>query len=143
MRFVRRAVAGAITATAISAAIIVTATPALATSGPCAAGEACLFFNSDYQGATFSDGNGNSQTPENYGSPNWYIFTNGNGAGYYVKNNAASVFNYDINYSLTIYYNSNNSGPSQYIKRGTGANLNATLKNNNASQCYDFFAVCP
>jgi hypothetical protein len=116
---------------------------ASASAGICAAGEVCLFYNSGYQGATFSDGYGSSQSPENYGAPNWYVFSGGNGAGVYVKNNAASVFDYNTNYSVTIYYNSNNTGPKQYFKRGTGGNLNDTLKNNNASQCYDFFDVCP
>lgn len=142
MRAARFLVAGAVALSAAGASLV-GATSANATAGPCASEEACLFFNSNYQGATFSDGRGNSQTPENYGDPNWYTFSNGNGAGYYVKNNAASVWNYDMNYSLTIYFNSNNMGPSQYIKRGTGANLNTQLKNNDASQCYDFFNVCP
>lgn len=42
-----------------------------------------------------------------------------------------------------LFCNSDNTGPKQNFKRGTGGNLNATLKNNNASQRYDFFDVCP
>lgn len=60
-----------------------------------------------------------------------------------MKNNAASAWNFNLNYSVTVYFNSNNSGPSQFIKRLTGANLNDQLKNNNASQCLDFFQYCP
>jgi len=142
MRIAKSLAVGAVFSSLIGAAFV-GAESASASAGPCAAQEACLFFNSGYQGATFSDGAGNSQTPENYGAPNWYTFSNGNGAGIYVKNNAASVFDYDTNYSVTIYYNSDNTGPKQYIKRGTGANLNSDLKNNDASQCYDFFQACP
>lgn len=136
-----KVMAGALTAAALGVGLV--AAPAAEAVGCNSSIGACLYYNSNFQGATFWDQNGNSKGAENYGAPNWYTFSGGNGAGIYVKNNAASVYNYDTNYSVTIYYNSNNSGPSQYIKRGTGANLNSTLKNNNASQCFDFYAECP
>ncbi len=135
--------AGALTAAALGVGLIAAPAAQAGTCNPSGGIGACLYYNSNYQGAQFQDGAGNSRTPENYGAPNWYTFSGGNGSGLYVKNNAASVYNYDTEYSVTIYYNSNNSGPSQYFKRGTGANLNSTLKNNNASQCFDFYAVCP
>ncbi|MFJ4671291.1 MULTISPECIES: peptidase inhibitor family I36 protein [Kitasatospora] len=124
-------------------AFSVPAASAAPNPGTCSGSDFCLYFNSDFKGATFEDGRGNSQTPENYGAPNWYRFSGGNGAGSYVKNNAASAWNFNLNYSVTVYFNSNNSGPSQFIKRLTGANLNDQLKNNNASQCLDFFQYCP
>ncbi|WP_051858673.1 peptidase inhibitor family I36 protein [Streptomyces cellulosae] len=143
MRIRNKVVAGALTAAGLGIGLIAAPAAEAAACNPSAGIGACLYYNSNFSGAQFQDGSGNSQSPENYGAPNWYTFSGGNGAGLYVKNNAASVYNYDTNYSVTIYYNSNNSGPSQYFKRGTGANLNSTLKNNNASQCFDFYAVCP
>ncbi|MET7288504.1 hypothetical protein [Streptomyces sp. NPDC005573] len=133
--------AGAVAAAALGVALV--AAPAAEAAGCNSSVGACIFYNSNFQGATFWDPDGTSHGADNYGEPNWYTFSGGNGSGIYVKNNAASVYNYDSSYSVTIYYNSNMSGPSQYIKRQTGANLNSTLKNNNASQCFDFYAVCP
>ncbi|MFD9066960.1 peptidase inhibitor family I36 protein [Kitasatospora purpeofusca] len=111
--------------------------------GTCSGQDFCLYYNSNFQGATFEDGRGSSQASENYGAPNWYTFSGGNGAGVNVKNNAASAWNFNFNFSVTVYYNSNSSGPNQYIKRLTGANFNDQLKNNNASQCLDAFQPCP
>ncbi|MER7708168.1 peptidase inhibitor family I36 protein [Kitasatospora sp. NPDC097605] len=126
-----------------SLALSAPAASAAPNPGTCSGQDFCLYFNSNFQGATFEDGRGNSHVAENYGAPNWYKFSGGNGAGYYVKNNAASGWNFNINYSVTVYFNSNNTGPSQYIKRMTGANFNDQLKNNNASQCFDFYDYCP
>ncbi|GAA1992734.1 peptidase inhibitor family I36 protein [Kitasatospora viridis] len=140
----RRTFAGLLAAAALGAAVLAAA-PAYADGpGDCPSDVACLFYNSGFQGSYFGDGAGNSQTPENYLYNSWYTFGggNGSGAGQYVKNNAASVYDYNINYSVTIYYNSNNAGPSQTIGPDAGANLNSTLKNNNASQCFDFFQEC-
>ena len=138
-----KVIAGAMTAAALGVGLVVAPTADAAT-GSCASYDACLYYNSNFQGAIFGDSSGTSQGADNYGSPNWYTFGGGNGAGLPVKNNAASVWDFDPNYSVTIYYYSNMAtGPSQYFKRGTGGNLNSTMKNNNASQCFDFYQVCP
>jgi hypothetical protein len=49
-----------------------------------------------------------------------------------VKNNAASVWN-RTGKSVTVYFNSGYAGSAQSFASGAKANLNATLKNNNAS----------
>ncbi|MFE9426456.1 hypothetical protein ACFYNO_26240 [Kitasatospora sp. NPDC006697] len=146
----RRTVAGLLATAALGTGLLgtglLTAAPAYADGpGSCPSYDACLFYNSNFQGSYFGDSAGNSQTPENYLYNSWYTFAggNGSGAGQYVKNNAASVYDYDINYSVTIYYNSGNAGPRQTIGPDAGANLDRDVKNNNASQCFDFFQECP
>lgn len=119
---------------------VLLATPASASgSGNCSGIDACLYFNSNLAGAKYGDPRGNTRSVENYSG----YFGGGNGAGVPVKNNAASVRNLNINYYVKIYYNSNYGGPSQMIPAGKWQNLNATLKNNNASQCFDFYNPCP
>jgi hypothetical protein len=49
-----------------------------------------------------------------------------------VKNNAASVWN-RTGQTVRVYFNSNFAGASQDFASGAKGNLNATLKNNNAS----------
>src|SRR5262249_28809674 len=94
-----KVVAGAMTAAALGVGLV--AAPAASADSCNRTIGACIFYNSGYSGASFWDGGGNSHTPENYGAPNWYTFSGGNGSGLYVKNNAASVYNYDTNYSVT------------------------------------------
>lgn len=120
---------------------LIGATPASATgTGSCDDTiDACLYFNSNLAGAKYGDSRGSTRSIENYTG----TFGGGNGAGYPVKNNAASVDNMNYNYSVTIYYNSNYGGPKQKISRNSWANLNSSLKNNNASQCFDTYNVCP
>ena len=142
---VSKAIFAGVMSVAALGAVIAAAPAASAAPNPgtCQVVDVCLYYNSGYQGATFGDGNGNSQKPENYGAPNWYVFSGGSGAGIDVKNNAASVYNFDINDTATIYVNSNNTGPHQSFPPNTGGNLNSGLKNNEASQCLDFFQTCP
>jgi hypothetical protein len=82
--------------------------------------------------STYEDGIVNEYT---------YIFdTNSKlaGHGQAVKNNAASAYNDSNQHDFRVYYYSGYTGPSQLIPEvgstGNPANLNATLKNNNASQ---------
>ncbi|MDX3376152.1 MULTISPECIES: peptidase inhibitor family I36 protein [Streptomyces] len=132
----KKMTAGAI-ATAALGLVVVTGAPASATGQNSCDDtiDACLYYNSNYAGPKFGESRGNSVTPHNYTGS----FSN----GYAVKNNAASVRNLNYNYSVRIYYNSGNAGPSQLIARNSSANLNATLKNNNASQCFNTRQVCP
>lgn len=99
--------------------------------GVCDVGEVCLYYNSNGEGSV-SDFRGSIP---NYGGsqPNCYEFKgSGNGQGKCVKNNAASVWN-RTGRSVTIYYNSNHSGPSQTIPDGEPVNLRPELKNENAA----------
>ncbi|TDV56467.1 peptidase inhibitor family I36 protein [Actinophytocola oryzae] len=91
----------------------------------------CFYFNSNYAGARadylYSDGNLDNERFNKGGS-------GANGYNVVVKNNAASVVN-NWSYSATVYYNSgcNGSVASQTIGAYGKANLNASMKNENAS----------
>lgn len=90
----------------------------------------CLYYNSDYAGARFND-----PGMDNYAGWVFKSWSGGDaGAGQAVKNNAASVQNYDPKCTAIVYYNSNQAGASQKIGPDDEANLNSTLKNENASQ---------
>ncbi len=118
---------------AVGGALVATATPASATArnGVCEDGEFCYYYNSDNAGSVsdFTSSLGN------YGAtqPDCYEFKGtGAGQGLCIKNEAASVWNRSDE-TVTVYYNSNYGGSSQSFASGAKTNLNATLKNNNAS----------
>jgi murein DD-endopeptidase MepM/ murein hydrolase activator NlpD len=123
---------------AVAAVVAVGATFATAPSaqaaardGVCQSGEFCLYYNSDHLGSV-SDFT--TSIPD-YGSsqPDCYDFKGaGAGQGQCVKNNAASVWN-RTGGPVTVFYNSGYSGDSQTFAAGAKVNLNATLKNDNAS----------
>ncbi|KNX38267.1 phage tail tip lysozyme [Luteipulveratus halotolerans] len=99
--------------------------------GVCNDGEFCYYYNS-YQAGSVSDFTG---SVSDYGTtqPTCYEFKGaGNGQGLCVKNNAASVWNRSTK-PVTVYYNTGYLGATQTIQPGVKANLNSTLKNNNAS----------
>ncbi|AKU15622.1 phage tail tip lysozyme [Luteipulveratus mongoliensis] len=99
--------------------------------GVCDSGEFCYYYNSN-QAGSISDFTGDIA---DYGAtqPSCYDFKGaGAGKGLCVKNNAASVWNKSSK-PVTVYFNSDYGGSSQTIAAGTKANLNSTLKNNNAS----------
>lgn len=99
--------------------------------GTCDSGEFCLYYNSDNAGSV-SDF---TTSISDYGDtqPSCYEFKGaGNGQGLCVKNNAASVWN-RTGGSVTVFYNSGYAGDSQTLAAGAKGNLNATLKNENAS----------
>ncbi|MFF4345062.1 hypothetical protein ACFY00_34730 [Kitasatospora sp. NPDC001540] len=123
---------------------LVSASPAAASSGYCAnTYDACLFYSPGYAGGYFGDGEGTTKGYETYQYSSTYTFGGGGaGSGQYVRNNAASVFNYNINDSLTIYYSPGGYGVSQFFRPNTGGNLISALRNNNASQCFDTFDIC-
>lgn len=129
------AAAGALAVAASGAAITATlaAQPAVAADrdGKCESGEFCYYYNSNHKGS-ISDHR--SSVPD-LGSkqPGCFEFKGaGTGKGKCVKNNAASVFN-RTNKTVTVFFNSGYGGASQAVKPGGKVNLNATLKNNNAS----------
>ncbi|MFC1416622.1 hypothetical protein [Streptacidiphilus cavernicola] len=120
------------------------ADPAVTTkTSPCQAWEvgACLFYNSNGAGATYGFGiNVPDLSGYSYscGAGNEcrvnYVFSGGAGSGVSVKNNAASVSNGYEAQEVTVFYNSNFSGPRQDIDPTMKAvNLNSTLKNEDAS----------
>ncbi|MBO2453514.1 peptidase inhibitor family I36 protein [Actinomadura barringtoniae] len=110
-----------------------TAAPASAAArnGKCDSGEFCLYYNSGLKGSLsdFTSSVGDYGTKQ----PKCYDFkSKGAGKGMCVKNHAASAWNRSKK-TVRVYYNSNFGGRYQDIKAGAKANLNSTLKNNNAS----------
>jgi hypothetical protein len=108
-----------------------TSASAATRDGACNSGEFCYYYNSDEAGSV-SDFGGSIA---DYGTtqPSCYDFKGaGAGQGQCIKNNAASVWNRSSQ-TVRVYYNSNYGGSYQDIPSGTKRNLNATLKNNNAS----------
>ena len=132
MRIKRLAATGSM-ALALAGAGLVTATPANAAIS-CNYGMACLHYNSNFEGAILNQ----QYAISNYDGYRFSasVYDNGgSGAGSGVKNNAASVQNNDPNFAFRVYYNSNFNGTyaQQTIMGWDAANLNATMKNNNAS----------
>src|SRR4029450_4738840 len=122
----------AVVVSALAGATVV-GSPAFAAArdGHCDSGEFCYYFNSDQAGSVsdFTD------SQDDYGTtqPSCYEFKGaGNGEGVCVKNNAASVWN-RTGKTVRVYFNSNYAGAHQDFAAGAKGNLNATLKNNNAS----------
>jgi murein DD-endopeptidase MepM/ murein hydrolase activator NlpD len=128
----RSTVVGLATGALLTASVVTAFSAQAATrNGVCESGEFCLYYNSNQQGSV-SDF---TTSISDYGSsqPSCYDFKgSGAGKGLCVKNHAASVRN-NASVPVTIYFNSGYSGASQTIAPGTSANLNATLKNENAS----------
>ncbi|GIF49290.1 peptidase inhibitor family I36 [Asanoa ferruginea] len=130
---IRKSLAIVGTALAITTSILAVASPASAASrdGVCDSGEFCYYYNSNYAGSV-SDF---TTSVDDYGTtqPSCYEFKgSGAGQGLCIKNNAASAWN-RTSKSVVVYFNSNFGGATQTIAAGARANLNATLKNNNAS----------
>ncbi|MFJ1706898.1 peptidase inhibitor family I36 protein [Kitasatospora sp. NPDC088346] len=113
-------------AAALGAALLVPAfaTAAHADASDCEKWSFCFFYNSNQQGSHDTLGD---SVPNLAG----YIFTSpGNGQGQPVKNNAASVVNNGC--PAHVYFNSNFSGPNDFIPMFESANLENTY-NENAS----------
>ena len=133
MKLLRKALTVATLALAAATPVLATSTPAFAASrdGVCDSGEFCYYYNSDNAGS-ISDF---TTSIDDYGTtqPDCYEFKGaGNGQGQCIKNNAASVWN-RTGKTVTVYFNTGYAGASQSIAAGFKGNLNATLKNENAS----------
>ncbi|GGL26647.1 peptidase inhibitor family I36 protein [Phycicoccus endophyticus] len=135
MRTTKRLLAGAATAAAVAAPLLATAAPAQAAArdGSCNSGEFCYYYNSGNAGSVsdFAGSVGDYGTTQ----PGCYEFKGaGAGKGQCIKNNAASVWN-RTGKKVRVYYNSGYDGSNHYQDFAPGAkkNLNASLKNNNAS----------
>ncbi|MEV5827623.1 peptidase inhibitor family I36 protein [Spirillospora sp. NPDC052242] len=114
-----------------AASVLAAPASAAARNGVCETGEFCYYYNSNNQGSV-SDFTG---SVADYGTqqPSCYDFKGaGNGKGQCIKNNAASVWNRSTK-TVRVHYNSNYGGAYQDFKAGAKGNLNATLKNQNAS----------
>ncbi|MFD5573765.1 MULTISPECIES: peptidase inhibitor family I36 protein [Streptomyces] len=114
-----------------------TAAPANAATACPSSGVACLWYNSDYEGGIYVQGASLSDYAGYYFSTS--TAPNGsNGSGQEVKNNAASVTNRSTFYRFRVYYNSGWDGSYAYQTIGISsrANLNATMKNENASGAF-------
>lgn len=121
-------------ATAIPAASAAEGDGNCTSSDAGAGGDLCLYYNSYEAGARFND-----PYTDNYAGWTFKAWTSGtaggsNGAGVAVKNNAASVQNWDTVLTGYVYYNSNQQGLKQGFSAFTAGNLVSGLKNNNASQ---------
>ncbi|GAB1644504.1 peptidase inhibitor family I36 protein [Krasilnikovia sp. MM14-A1259] len=129
----RKALGVAGAALAIATSVLAGGAPAQAAArdGGCDSGEFCYYYNSDQAGSvsdftTSVDDLGATQ-------PSCYDFkSEGAGKGVCVKNNAASVWNRSDK-TVRVYFNSNFDGAYQDFAAGAKGNLNAALKNNNAS----------
>lgn len=129
----RKALTVAGTALAITAPFLASVSPAYAAArdGSCESGEFCYYYNSDEAGSVSDFAN----SIADYGTtePSCYDFKGpGAGQGTCIKNNAASVWN-RTGKTVVVYFNSGYAGASQSFAAGVKGNLNATLKNNNAS----------
>jgi peptidase inhibitor family I36 len=133
MKTLNKALTVAAAACAVAAPSLVLAGPAAAAArdGKCDSGEFCYYYNSGEAGS-ISDFTGSLA---DYGTtePSCYDFKGaGAGKGICVKNNAASVWN-RTSKTVRVFYNSGYAGAHQDFAAGAKGNLNATLKNNNAS----------
>ena len=125
----------ALATAAVAASIVATgaapAQAATARNGVCETGEVCFYYNSGYAGS-MSDF---SASVANYGTDpaTCYVFKSaGAGQGLCIKNNVASVRN-KSSQPVKVFYNSSYGGTYQTIGANSAANLNTTMKNNNAS----------
>ncbi|MEV4620070.1 peptidase inhibitor family I36 protein [Asanoa sp. NPDC049573] len=127
----RMSVLAVLVAAVVGVVVAPGAASAAGRDGVCDSGEFCYYYNSNEAGSVsdFTD------SQDDYGAtqPTCYEFKGaGNGKGLCVKNNAASVWNRSSK-TVRVYFNSNFGGASQDFAAGAKGNLNATLKNNNAS----------
>ncbi|MFE4975123.1 hypothetical protein ACFRAR_23840 [Kitasatospora sp. NPDC056651] len=136
----KKLAAAALAAATIGTVLLGAAAPAMASSGGCALGDACLYYSPDNQGAFFGKGE--------EGNYDGYFGGGGAGNGQPVMNNAASVKNMSYTYHLRVWYREysvRNSGPYQLIIRNTSENLGSVgwnggsvdMRNNNHSQSWE------
>ncbi|HUR08083.1 MAG TPA: peptidase inhibitor family I36 protein [Nonomuraea sp.] len=133
MTTLTRILTAATAAMALGGTVLATAAPASAADrdGICETGEFCYYFNSNNQGSVsdFTESVSDYSTTQ----PTCYDFKGaGEGKGKCIKNAAASAWNRSTK-TVRVYYNTGQTGTYQDFAPGAKANLNATLKNQNAS----------
>lgn len=129
----KRLLAGLATVLAVAAGLVSTAptASAAARNGVCESGEFCLYYNSGTAGSLVDLVN--SQRDYGTGSGCVAFVSSGSGRGQCVKNNTASVYN-RTGKLVSVFYNSDFGGVYDVIPNGARVDLNANVKNNNASQ---------
>ncbi|MEW9549764.1 peptidoglycan DD-metalloendopeptidase family protein [Nonomuraea sp. NPDC050783] len=137
MRTLTRILTATTTAMALGGAALAVAPPASAAArdGVCDSGEFCYYFNSGNQGSLsdFTTSVADYSTTQ----PTCYDFKGtGAGKGTCIKNAAASAWNRS-NKTVRVYFNTGYAGTYQDFAPGTKANLNPTLKNQNASHQFN------
>jgi murein DD-endopeptidase MepM/ murein hydrolase activator NlpD len=133
MRTLTRILTATTAAMALSGTVLATAGPASAANrdGVCDTGEFCYYFNSNNQGS-LSDFTG-SIADYSTTQPTCYDFKGaGEGKGKCIKNAAASVWNRSSK-TVRVYFNTGHTGTYQDFAANAKGNLNASLKNQNAS----------
>lgn len=143
-RRMRRLATTAAAAVLVAVGLVAPGTAAQAAGtrdGVCDTGEFCYYYNSDHTGSVsdFDVSVGDYGTEQ----PSCYDFKGpGAGQGSCIKNDAASVWNRSGK-PVRVHYNSEYGGTYQEIAAGGKVNLNATLKNNNASHRFGPFVTAP
>jgi hypothetical protein len=129
----RRIAAATAAALGLAAALVTTAPTASATArdGVCETGEFCLYYNSDHLGSRVDLVN--SQRDYGSGAGCITFVSAGAGQGQCVKNNTASVWN-RTGKPVFVFYNADFGGVYDQIPADARVNLNANVKNDNASQ---------
>ncbi|MEV4190690.1 hypothetical protein [Streptomyces toxytricini] len=123
----------AMAAIGVSLASVLALAPSASASGDgnCGKRDTCFYYNSNLGGALVD-----IDDCWGYNHANFTFIGPGAGAGINLKNNAASAANFSDYNPHFVYYNSNQQGPRQEIAPWSRANLNSTLKNNNASSIF-------
>ncbi|MFC7593890.1 peptidoglycan DD-metalloendopeptidase family protein [Terrabacter sp. GCM10028922] len=129
----RRIATSLVAAVGLAAAVVAVAPTASATArnGVCESGEFCLYYNSDHLGSRVDLVN--SQRDYGSGAGCITFVSSGAGQGQCVKNNTASVWN-RTSKPVFVFFNSDFGGVYDQIPSGAKVNLNANVKNENASQ---------
>ena len=129
----RRFAVGLVAMLGVAAALVGTAPTASATArnGVCESGEFCLYYNRGNAGSRVDLVN--SQRDYGTGSGCITFVSSGSGQGQCVKNNTASVWNRSGK-SVFVFYNSDFGGVYDEVPNGAQVDLNANVKNSNASQ---------
>jgi len=129
----KRMLAGLATVLAVAGGLVSTApaASAAARNGTCESGEFCLYFNSGATGSLVDLVS--SQRDYGTGSSCVAFVSGGSGRGQCVKNNTAAVWN-RTGKLVSVFYNSDFGGTYDVIPNGARVDLNANVKNDNASQ---------
>ncbi|MBD3784605.1 MAG: peptidoglycan DD-metalloendopeptidase family protein [Micrococcales bacterium] len=125
------ATAAAVLGLALGLVATAPAANAAARNGSCESGEFCLYYNSGATGSLVDL----VHSQRDYGTgPGCITFVSaGNGRGQCVKNNTAAVWN-RTGKQVYVFYNSDFGGVHDIIPAGAKVDLNANVKNDNASQ---------
>ncbi|WP_299447009.1 peptidoglycan DD-metalloendopeptidase family protein [uncultured Phycicoccus sp.] len=130
---IKRMAAGVLATIGLAAALVAAAPSATAAAknGVCESNEFCLYYNSGNAGSLVDLVN--SQRDYGTGAGCIEFVSTGSGKGQCVKNNTASVWN-RTGGPVFVFYNTDFGGVYDKIPAGAKVDLNANVKNDNASQ---------